>query len=206
MIKLNTKVAIYYRVSTSEQTVDMQRSDLRRFCEQRGFDIFAEYADMGISGTRVHRPGLDALMADARKRFFDTVLCWRFDRFARSTKHLITALEDFRHLGIDFISYQENIDTSSPLGKAVFAIVAAIAELERNIIVERIRGGIRRAREQGKRLGRRPLSDPSLLQTVLEMKAKGKSIREIADAVKVSKSFVHKTCQKHRSKSLEKEA
>ena len=107
-----------------------QLSDLRRYCEQRGFDIYKEYCDEGISGTKDRRPALDELMADARKRKFDAVLCWRFDRFARSTKHLITALEEFGHLGIEFISYQENIDTSSPLGKAIFTIVSAIAELD----------------------------------------------------------------------------
>jgi DNA invertase Pin-like site-specific DNA recombinase len=100
----------------------------------------------------------------------------------------------------------ENIDTGSPLGKAMFTIVAAVAELERNIIVERIRGGIRRAKEQGKRLGRRPLTDPSLLRTFLQMKAQGKSIRAIAEAIRGSKSFVHKTCRNHLPKSLEKSA
>ena len=200
------KVSIYCRVSTMDQSIEMQRSDLRRYCEQRGFEIFKEYGDEGVSGTKDRRPALDALMEDARKRLFDGVLCWRFDRFARSTKHLITALDEFRHLGIEFISYQENIDTASPLGKAMFTIVAAIAELERNIIVERIRGGIRRAREQGKRLGRRPLTDPSLLRTVLQIKAQGKSIRAIAEAVKVSKSFVHKTCKNSGSQTLEKSA
>jgi DNA invertase Pin-like site-specific DNA recombinase len=196
-------VAIYCRVSTTEQSVEMQRLDLRRYCEQRGLEIFQEYTDEGVSGTKDRRPALDRLMDDARKRLFGAVLCWRFDRFARSTRHLITALDEFRHLGIEFISYQENVDTSSPLGKAMFTIVAAIAELERNIIVERIRGGIRRAREQGKRLGRRPLTDPSLLGTVLQMKAQGKSIRAIAEAVKVSKSFVHKTCKNSGSQTLE---
>ena len=200
------KVAIYCRVSTAEQSIEMQRSDLRRYGEQRGFEIFREYADEGVSGTKDRRPALDALMQDAGKRMFDAVICWRFDRFARSTRHLIQALEGFRHLGIEFISYQENIDTGSPLGKAMFTIVAAIAELERNIIVERIRGGIRRAREQGTRLGRRPLTDPSLLRTVLQMKAQGKSIRAIAEAVKVSKSFVHKTCKNSGSETLENSA
>ncbi|MDE3040761.1 MAG: recombinase family protein [Nitrospirota bacterium] len=197
------KVSIYCRVSTIDQSVEMQRSDLSRYCEQRGFEIVQEYTDEGVSGTKDRRPALDALMGDARKRLFDGVVCWRFDRFARSTKHLISVLDEFRHLGIEFISYQENIDTASPLGKAMFTIVAAIAELERNIIVERIRGGIRRAREQGKRLGRRPLTDPILLRTVLQMKAQGRSIRAIAEAVKVSKSFVHKTCKNPNSQTLE---
>jgi DNA invertase Pin-like site-specific DNA recombinase len=187
-----------------DQSIDMQRSDLRRYCEQRGFEIFKEYGDEGVSGAKDRRPALDALMEDARKMLFAGVVCWRFDRFARSTKHLISALDEFRHLGIEFISYQENIDTASPLGKAMFTIVAAIAELERNIIVERIRGGMRRAREQGKRLGRRPLADPRLLGTVLDMKAQGKSIRAIAEAVKVSKSFVHKTCKNFGPETLEK--
>jgi len=197
------KVAIYYRVSTTDQSIDMQRSDLQRYCEQRDWEIVREYADEGVSGMKDRRPALDALMEDARKRLVDAVVCWRFDRFARSTKHLIAALDEFRHLGIEFISYQENIDTGSPLGKAMFTIVAAIAELERNIIVERIRGGIRRAREQGTRLGRRPFADPSLLRTILLMKAQGKPIRAIAEALKVSKSFVHKTCKNSDSETLE---
>jgi DNA invertase Pin-like site-specific DNA recombinase len=197
------KIAIYCRVSTTDQSIEMQRRDLQRFCEQRGFEVFQEYSDEGVSGTKDQRPALDKLMADAKKRLFDGVLCWRFDRFARSSKHLISALEEFRHLGIEFISYQENVDTSSPLGKALFTIVAAIAELERNIIVERIRGGIRRAKEQGKRLGRRPLSDPSLLRTVMELRTAGQSIRTIAQAVQVSKSVVHKICQKQPLKRLE---
>jgi len=197
------KVSIYCRVSTVDQSIEMQRSDLHQYCEHRGFEILREYADEGVSGTKDRRPALDALMEDARKRLFEGVVCWRFDRFARSTQHLISALDEFRHLGIEIISYQENIDTASPLGKAMFTIVAAIAELERNIIVDRIRGGIRRAREQGKRLGRRPLTDPSLLRTVLQMKAQGKSIRAIAEAVKVSKSFVHKTCKNTGSQTLE---
>ena len=116
------KAAIYCRVSTHEQSIEMQRLDLLRFCSQRGFSVFNEYTDEGISGTRDRRPGLDQLTLDAKKRLFDAVVCWRFDRFARSTKHLISALEDFHHLGIDFISYQENIDTGSPLGKAVFSL------------------------------------------------------------------------------------
>ena len=197
------KVSIYCRVSTVDQSVEMQRSDLRRYCEQRSFEIFREYVDEGVSGTKDRRPALDALMKDARKRLFDGVVCWRFDRFARSTKHLISALDEFQHLGVEFISYQENIDTGSSLGKAMFTIVAAIAELERNIIVERIRGGIRRAREQGTRLGRRPFIDPSLLRTVLQIKAQGRSIRAIAETVKVSKSFVHKTCKNSGPQTLE---
>lgn len=189
------KIAIYTRVSTQDQSVEMQVSDLRRYCEQRGFEIYREYCDEGVSGTKDRRLALDELMKDAGKRRFDAVLCWRFDRFARSTKHLITALEEFRHLGIDFISYQENIDTSSPLGKAMFTIVSAIAELERNIIVERVKAGIRRARENGKKLGRpkRLNLDSSEL---LRFREQGLSLRQIAGKVNACPATVYKTLLK----------
>jgi DNA invertase Pin-like site-specific DNA recombinase len=127
-------------------------------------------------------------MADARKRRFDLVLVWRFDRFARSTKHLILAMEEFRHLGIDFISYQENIDTSSPLGAAIFTIISAVAQLERDIIAERVRAGLRRARKNGRQLGR-PEVEVSI-ERLLSLKAEGLSLRKIAERVGVSKSTV----------------
>ncbi len=189
------KVALYTRVSTQDQSVDMQLSDLRKFCEQRGFKVYREYSDEGVSGTRERRPSLDELMRDARKRKFDAVLCWRFDRFARSTRHLITALDEFRHLGIEFISYQENIDTSNPLGKAVFTIVSAIAELERNIIIERVKAGIRRAKENGKRLGR-PRRLNLDLEELRRMRDKGLSYREIGMRVKACPASVYKTLRK----------
>ena len=189
------KVALYTRVSTQDQSVEMQLSDLRKYCEQRGFEVYREYSDEGISGTREKRPSLDELMRDARKRKFDAVLCWRFDRFARSTKHLITALDEFRHLGIEFISYQENIDTSSPLGKAVFTIVSAIAELERNIIIERVKAGIKRAKENGKRLGR-PRRLNLNLEELRRMRDKGLSYREIGMRVKACPASVYKTLRK----------
>jgi DNA invertase Pin-like site-specific DNA recombinase len=196
------KVALYTRVSTHDQSVDMQVLDLRQYCNQRGFKIYKEYCDKGVSGTKDRRPALDELMSDARKRKFDTILCWRFDRFARSTKHLITALEEFRHLGIEFISYQENIDTSSPLGKAIFTIVSAIAELERNIIVERIRGGIRRAKEKGRVLGRPKVLDLDVNELV-SLREEGLSLRRIAKKVNVSPATVHKMLSKLGSQSLE---
>ena len=148
------KVALYVRVSTKDQNPAMQVSDLRRYAQQREFEIFNEYVDVGISGTKASRPALDALMNAARKRLFDVVLVWRFDRFARSTKHLVDALHEFRSLEIDFISYQETIDTSSTMGEAMFTIISAMAKLERDIIVERVKAGMRKAKEQGKRIGR----------------------------------------------------
>ncbi len=133
------RVALYARVSTTEQSTDSQLLDLRRYVRERGWDIFKEYVDEGISGTKDSRPALNELMNDAKKRRFDVVLVWRFDRFARSTRHLINALEEFKNLGIDFVSFQENIDTSSPLGSAIFTIISAVAQLERDIIAERVR-------------------------------------------------------------------
>jgi DNA invertase Pin-like site-specific DNA recombinase len=187
------KVALYTRVSTNDQSVEMQTSDLKRYCDQRGFEVYKEYCDQGISGVKDKRPGLDELMADARKRRFDAVLCWRFDRFARSTRHLINSLEEFRNLGIDFVSFQENIDTSSPLGKAIFTIVSAISELERNIILERVRAGLKRARENGTILGRPKRLDLDVKE-LQRMRDKEKlSFRQIAKKVKACPATVYKS-------------
>ncbi len=182
------RVAVYARVSTSDQSTDSQLLDLRRYVRERGWTLFNEFCDNGISGTTDSRPALNELMNDAKKRRFDAVLVWRFDRFARSTKHLILALEEFRNLGIDFISYQENIDTSSPLGSAIFTIISAVAQLERDIIAERVKAGLRRARENGKVIGR-----PKALFSVEEaykLRLKGLSLREIGEKIGVSRTTV----------------
>jgi DNA invertase Pin-like site-specific DNA recombinase len=149
------RVAIYARVSTDMQSVDMQLDALRQYCGNRGWDIHQVYSDQGISGTKVKRPALDQLMADARKRKFDSVLVWAFDRFARSTKHLLMALEEFKSVGIQFVSYQQNIDTAGPFGEFFFTVVAAFGQLERAMIVERVRSGLAAAKARGVRLGRR---------------------------------------------------
>jgi DNA invertase Pin-like site-specific DNA recombinase len=177
------RIGIYARVSTREQNCDLQLRDLRAYCAARQFDVVREYVDLGQSGTKDTRPALNELMADARKRKLDAVLVWRFDRFARSTKHLLLSLEEFRALGIQFISYQENIETGTPLGQAVFVIVAAVAQLERDLICERVNAGIRNARARGKRLGRpRQYVDP---ETILELQAAGMSLRQIASKLGV---------------------
>jgi len=182
------RVALYARVSTTEQSTDSQLLDLRRYVRERGWDIFREYVDEGISGSKDSRPALNDLMNDAKKRRFDVVLVWRFDRFARSTKHLILALEEFKNLGIDFVSYQENIDTSSPLGSAIFTIISAVAQLERDIIAERVKAGLRRARDNGKKLGRpNTLID---LSEVHRLRANGLSHRAIAKSLGVSHTTV----------------
>jgi DNA invertase Pin-like site-specific DNA recombinase len=132
----------------------MQTRELREYCDRRGWSVAGEYVDLGISGTKEKRPELDRLMADAHKRRFDVIAVWRFDRFARSTSHLLRALEQFRALGIDFVSFSEQMDTSTPAGKMVFTVLGAVAELERSLIVERVKAGLRNAKAKGKRLGR----------------------------------------------------
>jgi DNA invertase Pin-like site-specific DNA recombinase len=152
---------------------------LRAYCAARGFPVQREYVDVGESGAKDSRPQLNELMAAARKRLFDAVVVWRFDRFARSTKHLLLALEEFRSLGIQFISYQENIDTSSPLGQALFTIVSTVAQLERDLIRDRVNAGIRNARACGKQLGRprRVVNHDE----VRRLRSEGASLRQIAE-------------------------
>ncbi len=193
-MKLEKRVAIYARVSTKDQNVDMQLNDLERYSKERGFKIYKVYKDNGVSGTKDTRPGLNHLMNDAKKRKFDTVLVWRFDRFARSTKHLVNALYEFRNLSIDFISYQENIDTSSPLGEAIFTIISAMAKLERDIIAERVKGGLRRAQANGKKLGR-PKNNVDT-DKIVEYRKQKKSIRQIASEMNLSNNLVFRTLQK----------
>ena len=150
------RVALYARVSTSNhgQDVTLQTRELEEFVERRGWQLAGEYVDLGISGSKVRRPELDRLMADAQRHQFDVVIVWKFDRFARSVSHLLRALETFQALGIDFVSLSESLDTSTPGGKMVFTVLVAVAELERSLIVERVKAGLRNARAKGKRLGR----------------------------------------------------
>jgi DNA invertase Pin-like site-specific DNA recombinase len=150
------KVAIYARVSTANNGQDptMQTRELREYAERRRWIVTGEYVDIGISGTKETRPELDRLIADAHRRRFDAVVVWKFDRFARSVSHLLRALESFRAQSIEFVSFSEQLDTSTPAGKMVFMILGAVAELERGLIVERVKAGLRNARAKGKRLGR----------------------------------------------------
>ncbi len=178
------RVAIYARVSTNEQSPELQLRDLRQYATARGLAV-SEYVDTGFSGAKQSRPALDRLMDDARKRRFDCVLVWRFDRFARSTKHLLLALEEFRSLGVQFISYQENIDTTSPLGQALFTIVSAVAQLERDLIRERVRAGLRNARAKGKKFGRpRTQVDAAM---VAALRSEGLSWSQVCKRLNLSK-------------------
>jgi DNA invertase Pin-like site-specific DNA recombinase len=166
MEKEQLKIAIYARVSTKNgQDPEMQLAELREYARNRRWKIAGEYVDRGISGASDSRPELNRLMADANRRRFDVVAVWKFDRFARSVSHLLSALETFRTLGIEFVSLSESIDTSTPTGKMVFTVLASVAELERSLIGERVRAGLRNAKARGTRLGRPALKDLSVTET-----------------------------------------
>jgi DNA invertase Pin-like site-specific DNA recombinase len=154
------RAGLYVRVSTSDQRVDAQKTELIEYASRRGWAIQI-YADTGISGAKAQRPALDQLMSDCRKRKIDVVVVWKFDRMARSLKNLVAALDEFRALRIDFVSCTEAVDTSVPTGELVFQIFGAIAQFERSLIAERVKAGIAQAKREGKRLGRRPLREIS---------------------------------------------
>jgi len=180
------KVIIYARVSTKEQNVDMQLTDLRQYAEARKLNVVQEYIDYA-SGAKFDRENYKKLFDDVRKRRTDAVLVWKFDRFARSTKELINALEEFSNLGVDFISYKENIDTSTPAGKILFTMISAFAEFERAIIRERVKAGMEKAKALGAKIGR-PRIPSFAVEKVLEMKEQGYSYSEIIKKLKISKS------------------
>src|SRR5467141_899831 len=175
------RAAIYARVSTTHhgQDVSLQTRELRQFADARGWTVAGEYIDAGVSGAKDSRPELNRLMADAHKRRFDVVCVWRFDRFARSVSHLLRALETFNALGVAFVSLSEQMDTTTPTGKMVFTVLAAVAELERSLIAERVKAGLRNARAKGKTLGRPRVSVDAAL--ISRLRVQGRSIREIAD-------------------------
>ena len=173
------RVAVYARVSTGDQSVDLQLRDLRDYVERQGWEA-TEFVDEGVSGRKQSRPALDRLMKEARRKRFDVVLVWRFDRFARSTKHLVTALEEFRCLGVDFVSHQEALDTSTPMGAAMFTIISAMAQLEVDILRERTKAGMEAARRRGKQIGGKRLDlDPGEVRRLREEKGTRGAAREL---------------------------
>ena len=190
------RAAIYARVSTSNNGQDpsLQTREIREYCERRGWQVAGEYVDAGISGAKDSRPELNKLMADAHRRRFDAVVVWKFDRFARSVSHLLRALENFNALGIGFVSLSEQIDTSTPTGKMVFTVLGAVAELERSLIAERVRAGLRNARAKGKRLGR-PRLFPDIAQ-ITRLRASGLSWPKIARELGVSVGTVYEAARR----------
>jgi DNA invertase Pin-like site-specific DNA recombinase len=190
-----SRVALYARVSTSDQTVENQLRALREHAERADWTIVATFTDHAISGTREKRSGLDALMADARRRKFDLIAVAALDRLGRNLRHLVTLLDELQHLGVGLVSLREALDLTSPIGRAMFALVGVLAEVERAWIVERTHAGLRRARAQGKRLGRpRVITDAGKLRQLL---ANGVSHRAAARTLKVSEGTVRRAVQQN---------
>jgi DNA invertase Pin-like site-specific DNA recombinase len=187
------------RVSTVDQHPETQLLDLRQMAAQRGLEIVQEYTDR-ISGAKARSPGLDQLMVDARRGRFDVVLVWASDRIARSVKHFLEVLDELNRLGIEYISLRENIDTGGPLGRAIIVIVAAIAELERSLIIERVRAGMRRARLEGTHIGRNPLILGH--EAIRRERCQGQSLRQIAKGHRISTATVQRVLRKHPTQVL----
>ena len=183
------KAVLYMRVSSLDQHPETQLLDLRQMAAQRGYEIVHEYTDR-ISGAKARRPGLDELMHDARRGRFDVVLVWASDRIARSVRHFLEILDTLNHLNIEFVSFREQIDTGGPLGRAIVVIIGAIAELERNLIIERVRAGMRRARLEGRPIGRQPLDlDREAIRRDRQL---GQSLGKIAREHGISRATVHR--------------
>lgn len=182
------RVGIYMRVSTESQTIDSQAKDLREYATHR-FESVEEFIDIGISGAKDSRPALDSLMDAVRKRKIDVVLVWSFSRFSRSLKHLVTALEEFKSLNVDFVSYSENLDSSTPSGLVLFAVIGAFAQFQRETTVANVRAGLRAARARGKILGRPKKRDDGAIR---ELRSQGLSIRQIATRLRISTTAVQR--------------
>jgi DNA invertase Pin-like site-specific DNA recombinase len=181
------KAAIYARVSTLDQEPENQLVELRSYISARGW-TGTEYVDQGVSGAKDRRPSLDRLVADARRRRFDTLIVWRLDRLGRNLRHLVTLIEELNSLGIAFISLGEAIDTTTPAGRLQLHLLAALAEFERARIAERVKAGLARARSQGRRLGRPQRSVPEERLAPV----RGLSVREAARRLGVSPATAHR--------------
>ena len=188
------RVALYMRVSTLDQHPETQLLDLRQLAAQRGLEIVQEYTDR-ISGAKARRPGLDQMMADARHGRFDVIMVWASDRIARSVTHFLQVLDELSRLNVQYVSFRENLDTAGPLGRAIVVIIAAIAELERSLIIERVRAGMRRARLEGQHIGRQPLQlDHEAIQ---RDRCQGQSLRQIAKGHRISTATVQRVLRKN---------
>lgn len=194
------RVALYARVSTRDQNPGMQIEELRRLSLQRGWEVVGEYVDHGVSGAKVKRPELDRLMLDVHRGRVQVVACYRFDRFARSVKHLVTALDEFRVRNVDFISVHDGIDTSTPAGRFTFHVIAAVAELEREITRERVKSGLESARRRGEKLGRPRVRVD--ITRALAMRAAGRSYKQIATTLKVGVATVHRAIKEARERGI----
>ena len=188
------RAAIYLRVSTLDQHPETQLYDLEQMAQQRGYTVVMQHRDR-ISGVSAKRPGLDEMMRDARRGRFDVVLVWASDRIARSVKHFLEVLDELNRLNIEFVSFREQIDTGGPLGRAIVVIIGAIAELERNLIVERVRAGMRRARLEGRHIGR-PALDLDRA-AICRDRQRGMSLGQLAREHSASRATIHRVLHEH---------
>lgn len=190
---ISAKISIYARVSTKDQTTENQLKDLRKYCKDRGFTVYKEYVDID-SGAKENRENFTRMMSDAHKRLFSVVLVWKLDRLSRSLKHLCNTLEILSSLNIDFICYNQNIDTTTPTGKLLFHIIGAFAEFERELIRERVKAGLRRAKDKGVKLGRKRVE--ANIYKLHQLRNSGMSYRKIADEIGISYASVFRLLQK----------
>ncbi len=190
------RVGLYGRISTADkkQDIELQLVDLRAYAAARGWKVFKEYLDVGVSGSREHRPAFNQLMEDARKRKIDLILVWRLDRFGRSLKHLVVCLDELKILGVGFVSYKESLDFTTPTGRLMFHLLGAFSEFEKELIRERVKAGVAHARAKGKRLGR-PREDIDF-RKLSELRDSGLTLRAIAKEMGRSLGFVHKSLSK----------
>jgi len=195
---MTKRVVLYTRVSSVDQHPETQLCDLRPLAAARGYEIVGQYSDT-ISGSKSKRPGLDQLMSDARRGRFDIVLTWAFDRVARSVKHFLEILDELNHLNIALVSFRENIDTGGPLGRAMIAIVGAIAELEKSLIIERVKSGMRRARLEGRQIGRARLDVDR--EQVVQDRRSGVSLTNVAKKHSISRASVCRLMKEANSNS-----
>lgn len=195
------RTALYLRVSTAGQKPDLQRDGLRDYAERAGLDVMRDYCDVAVSGRKEGRSQLSVLMAAARRREIDCVLVWKFDRFARSARHLLAALEEFDHLGVRFVSVQDQVDAASPMGRAMFTLIGAMAELEASLIGERVTAGMRAAQARGKHLGRPPTPRPVVIEIEALARSTDLSVREIHRKIagRASRSTVGEIAKRARA-------
>lgn len=185
------KAVIYTRVSTGEQNCENQLRDLKKYSDFRKWRIAGQFQDDAISGLKKKRPGLDEMMEQIRRGKYDILLVWSYDRFARSASHLVTTLDELKNLGVDFCSYQQQIDTTSSLGTMMFTLFAGIAQLERDLISERTKAALARLKDSGTVLGRPKTYDDDLVDRVKRLRANGLSMRQIANTINKSAAWVH---------------
>lgn len=201
------RVALYARVSTADkgQNPELQLNPLREYCKARNWTVVAEYTDKGYSGAKDRRPQLDKLMNDAKKRKIDCIVVWKLDRWGRSLKHLINSLSDLQALGVSFVSYQENIDLSTPAGKMMFHVVGAMAEFERSLIIERVKAGMQIARLRGQQIGRAKTPADICKRVLDAYTTQNLSVRDLAKFTAVPKSTCFKLVQDFKDGKIDRD-